>query len=82
MTTYLFTVPLRYRDVAHPLGATPDDLLAVEADTPDDARIHMNQTYGPETWFTCYRDDELTEEWRFNYAPGQTINAGQARSTA
>lgn len=56
MTTYLFSVPLRFDTDPHPLGAGPDDMIEVEAETKDEAREKITAAIGPQftAWFGLY----------------------------
>ena len=83
LKTYLFTVPVKWDsdDIDHPLGATPEDLLRVKAPHEVAARRYMNLTYGTDTWCYSYPEELVTAEYRRQYAPGLTIDAGRVEAT-
>lgn len=70
MTTYLFTVPIKFSREPHPLGATPDDLIEVEASTEVEARLTMNGSLGNGTWCSVLADDDLES---IAHYPGERI---------
>jgi hypothetical protein len=72
-TTYLFTIPVKYAHLPHPLGAGPTDLIEVEADNEHDARLMMNQTLGNGTWCSVHIEAELEPAVIRAYYPGKRI---------
>ena len=72
MTTYLFSVPLRFDTDPHPLGAGPDDMIEVEADNKTEARQKIAAAIGPEfgNWFGLYLPDQSDVA---KYYPGERI---------
>jgi len=58
MTVYLFTIPVKFDRDVHPLGATPDDLIEVDASSELDARLRMNRVLGPDSWCSVIEHDD------------------------
>ena len=69
-STFLFTVPWKFHREVHPLGATPDDLIEVEADDETEARLTMNRLLGPGAWCSVITPDDSHS---LSYHPGERI---------
>ncbi len=72
LTPYYFSIPVKYADIPHPVGATPNDLLEVYATDEVAARLTMNRTYGNGSWCSVYVAAEL-DHVQSRYFPGDVI---------
>ena len=70
MNTYLFTIPTKFDDEIHPLGATPDDLIEVDAPNEIEARLIMNRVLGNGSWCSVI---EPSDTHSLRYYPGERI---------
>jgi hypothetical protein len=79
MARYLLTVPVKFgrADEVHPLGAGPEDLIAIEADSHDEAAGRLFDAFGRnDTWCSVYGPGELSDIDRNGYYPGRIIELG------
>lgn len=76
MARYLLTVPVKFGrdDEVHPLGAGPNDLISIEADSHDEAARRLRDFTGRnDTWCAVYGPGEMADETRELYFPGRII---------
>jgi len=80
MFTFHMTVPVRWAEDAHPLGAKPEDWFDVEVDCADRhdadtaARLYVKDQYGADAFCSTYLDgpewDRLKER---GYRKGECV---------
>lgn len=76
MSTYLFTIPIKFGSEVHPLGATPDDLIEVDAPDEIEARLIMNRVLGNGAWCSVI---EPGDTHSLSYYPGERIKLAPAQ---